>query len=445
MSKREHAGARRSGNETGEGVLHDYALAAVPIDNRRGVYQMTAVWMGWCISISAFLVGGAIGAGTTFGEGMAAIVLGNVALALVGGLVGYVGYRTGLTTYLVSHILFGVRGSIVPSVILGVLAMGFIGVLMDAFGGAITALVPGLNWTAVVLLFALLVTVTAIFGFRGLAALSSVAVPAMFLLAALGLIRIATSEGGFSTVLAAAPEEPIGFRAAVAAVIAVWITGAALACDIGRYARNSKLIVIGAVAGYVLGAGFFETAATLTAMEVGDPNFVVVMSGLGLLLPAAIVLALALWTTTDNNLYSASLAFTNASDTVGRTVPKWVWVLVSIAIATGTAFLGFAQEFLSWLQIIATVTPPFAGILIAHFFAMGGIRQPVDRQLEALPAVRVEALAAWLLASLFNYYTDVFIAPLTGVIVGGVLYVAFSFIARKLGSDDRAASGTEVV
>lgn len=426
-----------------EGVLHDYALAAVPEAKRRGPYQMVTVWMGWAISISAFLVGGAIGAGTTFGEGISAIVVGNVTLAVIGGLIGLIGYRTGLTTYLVSRILFGFRGSIVPSVILGVLAMGFIGVLMDAFGGAITALVPALNWTIVVLLFAVLITLTALFGFKGLAALSSVAAPAMFLLAALGLWRIGASEGGFATVLAATPDEPIGFTAAVSAVIAVWITGAALACDIGRYARHAKHIVIGAALGYVAGAGFFETAATMSAMEVGNPNFVGVMSGLGLLLPAAIVLALALWTTTDNNLYSASLAFTNASKTVNRTVPKWVWVLVSVAIAIGTAFLGFAQQFLSWLQIIATVTPPFAGILIAHFWVLGGIRRPIERQLEELPAIRFEALAAWLLASLFNYYVKFFIPPITGLVVGGLLYVVFVFITQRA-SVGRAATGPSV-
>lgn len=425
-----------------EGVLHDYALAAVPEFKRRGPYQMVTVWMGWAISISAFLVGGAIGAGTTFGEGISAIVLGNVVLAIIGGLIGLIGYRTGLTTYLVSRILFGVRGSIVPSIILGVLAMGFIGVLMDAFGGAITALVPVLNWTVVVLLFAVLVTLTALFGFKGLAVLSSVAAPAMFLLAALGLWRIGASEGGFATVFAATPDEPIGFTAAIAAVVAVWITGAALACDIGRYARHSRHIVIGAVFGYVAGAGFFETAATMSAMEVGNANFVDVMSGLGLLLPAAIVLALALWTTTDNNLYSASLAFTNASQTVDRTVPKWVWVLVSVAIAIGTAFLGFAQQFLSWLQIIATVTPPFAGILITHFWVLGGIKRPVEHQLEDLPGVRVEALAAWLLASLFNYYVQFFIPPITGLVVGGALYAVFSLVMQRIRAEGRTVADT---
>lgn len=430
MAQRSEAGRDAAAARGGE-ALDDYALAAVPADKRRGAYQMITVWVGWAISISAFLVGGVVGAGTTFEEGMTAIVVGNAILAVIGGLIGIIGYRTGLTTYLLSRIVFGSRGSVVPSIILGVLAMGFIGVLMDAFGNAMTALVPAIPWTVVVLLFALAITVTAIFGFKGLAALSSVAAPAMLLLALLGLFRIGSAEGGFGAVFAAEPAQPIGFQVAVTAVIATWITGAALASDIGRYARRAPHIFLGAFCGYVLGAGFFEVSATMSAMQVGEANFVGVMSGLGLLLPAVVVLALALWTTTDNNLYSASLAFTNASKISGFAIRKPVWTLVSVAIAIGTAFLGLAQEFLRFLQIIATVTPPFAGILIAHFWVLGGIRREAGTLLEGLPGVRVEALVAWAVASVTMYLTDLFITPVTGVVLGGLLYTVLALIGDR--------------
>jgi cytosine permease len=170
----------------------------------------------------------------------------------------------------------------------------------------------------------------------------------------------------------------------------------------------------------------------MTAMEVGDPNFVTVMSALGLLLPAALVLLLALWTTTDNNLYSSALAFTNATKLLGGTIPKPVWTIVSVLIAIGVAFLGFASQFLSWLQIIATVTPPFGGILVTHFWAFGAIRRdPGQLQLE-MPGVRVPALLAWIAASVVTYYTNVFIKPITGFVLGGVFYAVAELVARVI-------------
>ena len=34
---------------------NDYAVGSVPYSERRGFYGTAAVWVGWCISLSAFL------------------------------------------------------------------------------------------------------------------------------------------------------------------------------------------------------------------------------------------------------------------------------------------------------------------------------------------------------------------------------------------------------
>jgi cytosine permease len=407
-------------------LQHDYALDAVPDRRRRSGYALVSVWMGWVISTSSLLVGGTVGGGTTFGQGLTAIILGNVILAVIGGLVGYVGYRTGLTTYLASRLLFGARGSVLPSLVLGILAMGFIGVLMDAFGIAMNALLPAVPWSVWVIAFAVVVTATAIFGFRGLAVLSVVAAPTMIAFAVLSIVRIGTGENGFETALGHSPETPIGFSAAMTAVIATWITGAALVSDVGRYAKRPSHIFIGAVCGYVLGAGTFESTAMLSASAVGDSNFVAVMSQLGLLVPAAVILALTLWTTTDNNLYSASLAFTNTSKVAGKTIDKRVWVLVSVAIAVLTAFGGFAADFGSFLMIIATVTPPFAGIFITHFYVLGHLRAHTADDLGGAPPVRWSAIAGWVVSSAVVYLIEAPLEPLVGLVLGGLIYGALA-------------------
>jgi cytosine permease len=418
-------------SDTRVSLEHDYALDPVPTDRRRGLYSLVAVWVGWAISVSSFLVGGAVGAGTTFGTGLTAILVGNAILALIGGAIGYIGYRTGLTTYLASRIIFGVRGSAVPSIVLGILAMGFIGVLMDAFGTAMVGLVPDVPWTVWVILFAVAVTITAVFGFKGLAVLSVVAAPLMVAFALYSLFRIGGDDGGFSAAVDAVPAAPIGFDVAVTAVIATWITGAALAGDIGRYARRPSHVAIGAVCGYVLGAGFFEFTAMISSSAVGNPNFVVVMTQLGLLVPATVILALALWTTTDNNLYSSSLAFTNASKVLGRTVNKKIWVFVGIGIALVTAFGGFAGNFLSFLSIIGTVTPPFAGILLAHFFVLGGLRTSAGSLLAAAPVVRWSALVAWVITSVTMYYWAPPLKPLVGLVLCAALYVIAEVVTAR--------------
>ena len=91
-------------------VMDDHALEPVPASRRNPLIQLIVVQVGWNISVSSFLVGGVVGAGTTFGEGMAAIGLGNLVLAVVASLIGIIGFRTGLTSYLASRAVFGQSG-----------------------------------------------------------------------------------------------------------------------------------------------------------------------------------------------------------------------------------------------------------------------------------------------------------------------------------------------
>ena len=419
--------------------LDDHALEAVPAHRRKSLLQMVVVQIGWNISVSSFLVGGVVGGGTTLAEGLAAVLVGNLVLVAVSTLVGLIGYRTGLTSYLLSRVVFGRGGSVIASLLLGVLAMGFIGVLMDTWGLAVNELIPAIPSWAFVLAFAAAITTTAIFGFKGLARYSAIAVPIEIAIALFALLRIGTSENGFTSVVEHVPSAPIGFGVAVGAVIATWVTGAALTCDITRYAQRPRDVLISCFTGFVLGAGIFETIATLSAMSVGEGNFVLVMQSLGLLAPAAVMLVLALWNTADNNLYSASLAFTNASNMVGLRLAKPVWTLVSIAIAVLVSFAGLAERFLSFLGLIGLVAPPFAAVLITHYWLRNRGRA-VESTSAALPFLRWEALVAWMLAAVGSYYTDVLLADaVEGLVYGAVLYWLLGAIVDGVSRSRRGA------
>ncbi|WP_406316782.1 cytosine permease [Streptosporangium sp. NBC_01639] len=425
--------------------LDDHALEAVPSNRRQSLTQMIVVQIGWNISVSSFLVGGVVGGGTSFGEGMAAIVVGNLVLVAVAALIGLVGYRTGLSSYLTARVVFGRQGAVVVSLLLGVVAMGFIGVLMDTWSGAVHKLIPAVPPWAFILVFGAAITTTAIFGFKGMAKFSAIAVPIEIAIALLALFKIGASGGGFAEVVTQQPVVPIGFAAAVGAVISTWITGAALVGDVTRFAIRGRDVIISCFAGFVVGAGIFETIATVSAMSVGNSNFVLVMQGLGLLAPAAVMLVLALWNTADNNLYSASLAFTNASNTLNVRIGKPVWTLVAIVIAVLVAFAGLAAQFLVFLNIIALIAPPFAGVIIAHFWILtrGSMHA---RLLESAPAVRVEALVAWVVAAVLSKYTDLLLTDaIEGLVYGIVCYAVLGWVvaAVKRGTPATAAATRE--
>jgi len=412
-------------------TMDDHALEPVPASRRKPLLQLIVVQVGWNISVSSFLVGGVVGSGTSFGEAMAAIVLGNLVLAIVASLIGVIGFRTGLTSYLASRAVFGRSGSVLVSLVLGVVAMGFIGVLMDTWGGAVNKLIPAIPSAVFVIAFALAILTTAIFGFKGLHKFSAVAVPVQVAIGLFALFRIGSLDGGFAEVFAAQPAKAIGFSAAASAVIATWITGAALVSDVQRYALRARDVVISCGLSFVVGVGIFETIATVSAMKVGNSNFVVVMQGLGLLAPAAVLLFLALWNTADNNIYSASLAFTSASNLLRLRLSKPFWTVLAVVIAVGIAFLGVADQFGKFLTVIGVVVPPFAGLLIAHFWVLQ--RRSVGAEvLRDVPAVRWEAVACWIVAALIAYYAEfLLVNAVEGLVSGFVLYALAGLLTGR--------------
>jgi cytosine permease len=418
-------------------MLADHALQPVPREHRQSLLQLVVVQAGWNISVSSFLVGGIVGAGVPFWTGVLAILLGNAVLVCVSTLVGLVGCRTGLTSYLISRIVFGVRGSVLVSLMLGVIAMGFIGVLMDTWGQAVHQLIPEIPAWGFVLAFAIAITSTSIFGFKGLARYSAIAVPIEVAIALFALYKIGSLGDGFGEVIEHQPSIPIGFGVAVGAVIATWITGASLVSDVTRYAARPRDVLISNIAGFVIGAGVFETIAMVSAMKMDQSNFVLVMSGLGLLAPAAVMLFLALWNTADNNLYSASLAFTNASNIVGVKVLKPVWTLVAIILAVAIAFSGASTRFLEFLQIIAVVVPPFAGVVIAHMI-VAARRQTGHQALATAPNVRWTAVLAWAVGALVSRQFEFLLNDaIEGLLLGGAGYLMLSLIPARTSSGEK--------
>jgi cytosine permease len=78
------------------------------------------------------------------------------------------------------------------------------------------------------------------------------------------------------------------------------------------------------------------------------------------------------------------------------------------------------------------VSPPFVGIVIAHFWLLGRLGRRGDELLAEAPQLRVEAVLAWLLASLITERLDWFVSAINGVVLGAILYVALCWLGSAL-------------
>lgn len=414
---------RKDLNTTNGDLGNDYATSSVPISQRRGFFGTAMVWVGWCISLSAFLTGGTIGAGNTLWIGLLAVLAGNLLLFVLGSLCGVIGFRTGRTTYSLFEPMFGRKGSILVSVLRGASAMSFIGVLLNSFANTLTALLPWFPFWLAVLLFGIAILSTSIRGFKGLEWISKIAGPLLWALLALCLYATLKNYGT-ATLVSYTPEKPLDFLTSMGAAVATWVAGAGMAADLTRYSKKASHVWGGSLIGYILGSALFEAVAVVCAISVGDGNLVVVMSKLGLLIPAVLVLGLALWTTTDNNIYSSSLAFTNAAKLAGWNVPKWVFCVAADAIAMAFAFLGLASKFSVWLSFTGSFCGPLAGMMIAHFLILQGRKNKVF----VPQKFRLSAWLAWILAFILSQLTKSAIPSVTAILFGFVLYIVFYYV-----------------
>src|SRR5438105_8831751 len=119
--------------------FQDYALEPVPDAQRRGLFSSITVFCGWVVTTPPLLVAGLLAGGLTFWQSIAALIIGTLITATVGALVANVGQTTGLTSYFMSRIVYGAKGSSVVSVLVGVLAVGFLGVVASFLGAIFNA------------------------------------------------------------------------------------------------------------------------------------------------------------------------------------------------------------------------------------------------------------------------------------------------------------------
>ena len=422
------------------GMVNDYSTSAVPEESKKSFVNSAAVWFGFTVSISAFLTGGTLGAGLTAGQGLTAVLIGNCVLMAIAVLLGVIGQRTGLTTASLGRIVFGKKGSIISSFILGALGMCLIGVLMNSFGSSIAALLPGFPGFLAILIFAVCITSSAIFGYKGLTIISYVAVPSLLLLLIISLVATSKLVGGsLSAVFAVKPVGELTMAAGISNVISTWANGACLSADISRYSKK-PIHIVGSVAfGFIVGTSVFEGSAVLMSVATGKGNFTDIFNALGLLLPGLLVLLLALWTTTDNNVYSSSLAFTNMSELIGIKIPKWGWTIICVAIAVLASTFGFASNFGKWLGYLGAFTTPFAGILIAHFWVLNS---PNAKEYRMPIGFRPSAFLAWIIGFIVcrlvvvNQVSIPVPSSIAGMVTGFVVYIVLSKLLDKDKSND---------
>ncbi|MGI2294839.1 purine-cytosine permease family protein [Paenibacillus sp. GXUN7292] len=357
--------------------VEDYSIVAVPSDQRKSFLNVSITSCAWIISLSTLFTGGALAAGLSFGQAVLAAVSGMLILAVYGFFQGWMGAKYGVSTTVLARVAFGRSGASLFGLLLSLtLGIGWFAWQIAFFGLTIEQMFPG-QWfadqTVAMIWGGLLMISTAFIGYRGLAAISYVAVPLIVLLSVWGFIASVNYAGSFEALV---HSQPLGGSMTLFAGITLVVGNAALGAvvfpDVTRYGKTPFKGGFGASSGYFLGGVFAIVggAAMSFAAQVpgmgSTPNIPAAMAQIGLGFLAFLILVFAQWTTNDSNLYTGALGLRNVIK-----LPKFVIVLVMGVLGIIIAVAGIQDKFVPFLNILGTYVPPIAGVMIADHFLVG--------------------------------------------------------------------------
>jgi len=408
----------------------EYAFERVPENKRKGMLSLTIVLAGYPIALSNFIIGGLVGVSLTFEKAVLALLVGNGILMSVVVAMGILASREGLSSTFLSRTAFGRAGSYVFSILLILSSVTWISLNGDIFARLVNAQftwwpIP-ISWTAAIVVFLWLLS--AMKGYRGLAFMSRIGVPAAILLAIYGMITVGLTGEGYSGVTNYIPENPITFTAATASIVGGWIYGATITADLTRFAKKKTHVVFAGVIAFSIGCLGFQMAGAMVAISTGQEDFIQAMIQLGIGFVAFVTAVFCLWTTEDKDIYTGSLAIQNILQKTkySRKIKHKHTATFIAIIAAIFAAGGIFSFIMPIIQFLSILIPPVPGIVIAEGFFVKKSKYNM--------LVNKSAIIAWIIGGICSYLAlefNFFISPLVGILTAGLSYIILEKYLNK--------------
>jgi len=416
-------------NQQGESA-YEYAFEEVPKDKRKKLINLAIVLAGYPIALSNFVVGGEVGAGLTFSNAIIALLFGNLLLIALVILTGLIAFKTGLSTAFLSKRAFGKVGSYIFSIMLALSSITWVSLNGDIFSRLIKSTFDW--WPIPVSLTAVIVIIMWLFsayrGYKGLAIVSYLGVPAALILSAYGVYKVGITTNGFADVTKYVPSAPISFTAATASVVGGWIFGVTITPDVCRFAKRKLHVIIAGLFAFVVGCFAFQFSGALIAISTGEGDFTVAMSALGIGLVAFFTAVFCLWTTQDNNIYGGSLALQNIikdSSFHGKIKHKHIALFIA-GLAALFAASGVYEYILPITQALSYLIVPVPGIVIAEEFFVKKTKSNVILNKTALFSWAIGGISGYLSLT-FNF----FVPPFVAIIAAGIAFITLEKLVKK--------------
>ncbi|MCW2697333.1 MAG: cytosine permease [Modestobacter sp.] len=420
------------------GLESEYEHEPVPPSRRRSLGSVSAVWFGFPMILTNAIFGGTIVYGLGFWRGMAAIVVGNVVLALYVGALSYLAGRTGKNFALTAAETFGRRGAAIAAGFLSTVVIGWFAFQTGLTGATLHAAL-GWNETATIALAGVLYIAITFVGIRALTVIGLIAAPLFVVLGGVALV-FAARDGGFSGITSYAGGGPdagvLSIGAAITVVIAGFVDSGTMTADFTRWSRTGREAVLATLSAFpvanfiaLLVGGLIVAAGAATAPAVNGGDFLGILTSHGWVLSTlAVVFVFAnLGSVCTHCLYNGAVGWSQLTGSRMRVLTVVLGVIGLIA-----ALAGVWSHFATWLNLLGIFVPPIGAVLIVdQLLTRWAQRRPVS-------VLRVQPLLAWAIGAAGAYAVHRWAPHLSeaiaGIVIGAVAYVAIQALSGRMGS-----------
>ena len=412
----------------------DNPVTALSEQQKRNAGPLLALAFGWGFLVTGLFTGGLLGNGLPFWPDIVlASFLGNLVNFIIGAFVGYIGYKTACNSGILYRYVYGNAGAYIPVVFISILLIGWQGIVVGAFGATwTTALHPELPVSEIfssttfyiAAVFAgILYTATTYFGVKGL---EKVSIPSVSVLVFVGLYAIYLNiqqAGGLSTFQALSAElaskNPLTMVQAINLVIGSWIVGAVVMPEYTRFAKKTWVAIAIPFIVLIFAQWFLQIVGALGGIVSGDFMFTTYLMDQGMIIAwiGIIGMSLALWTTGDANLY---LPVIQTSSIFKR--PQHVTTVICGTLGTILG-LGLYQNFMEWINLLASIVPPLIGPVIVEYYFVNREKFHTGH-LDNISKWNPAAFIAYILGAASTFYSPDWGTPsLIGLLVSMLVYL----------------------
>lgn len=347
---------------------------------KTGMWDIAFIWFCANVAVPRLMIGGSL-AELGFVNLMLILIVGNILVFLPLLALGHIGFKVRIPTMAASRMTFGIRGSYIPSMANGIQLLGWganVTVICGASCNAIISHMTGFDnlalWIIVTAVIQILITA---FGVRSITWLQRISVPL------LGVLTIVTAvlifkQFGFSSIASYAPLAPLSILLGLDIVAGNAFAWGPMVCDYTRYASSGKAAGMGTLIGSLTGAASFMFVGAISAVTTGSANPVDFLLGMGLGIPALLIIVLSSVTTNVVNLYSAGISFVN----VWPRVEPWKIIVPAGVVMGAIAIIpNLISHFITFLIIVGSIFVPLIAIMLTDYFFVKKKKVDADQML----------------------------------------------------------------